>query len=136
MKNFRELTMGKPIIFGRKTWESLPGKLPGRKLIVVSKTLSQVPNGVTLACSVERALAWGYEYADKLKSKTIFVGGGAEIYRAFLPQVKIMYLTIIGGNKPISGDAYFPEWRDFGEIVAERILPSYPLTRFLTIRRK
>ncbi|OGZ04435.1 MAG: hypothetical protein A2648_01695 [Candidatus Lloydbacteria bacterium RIFCSPHIGHO2_01_FULL_41_20] len=136
MENFRELTMGSPIIFGRKTWELLPGKLHGRKVVVLSKTLVQVPNGVTLAHSIDASLAWGCKYAYMLGSKTIFIGGGAKIYHALLPRAEVMYLTVIGGNKPTEGDTYFPEWRDFGEIVSERILPSSPLTRFLTIKRK
>lgn len=104
MKHFREVTRGKPVIMGRKTWESLPEKfrpLPGRHNIVVSRNPNYNAPGATLADSLESAIRLaGIE--DEL-----FVIGGETLYRQALPLAHRLYLTKI--DRDYEGDAFFPE---------------------------
>ena len=112
MKHFREVTRGKPVIMGRKTWESLPEKfrpLPGRHNIVVSHNPNYSAPGATLADSLESAIRLaGFE-------NELFVIGGETLYRQALPQAHRLYLTEI--DQDYEGDAFFPEvslhrWRE------------------------
>ena len=104
MRHFRETTRGKPVIMGRKTWESLPGKfrpLPGRLNIVVSRNPVYVAPGATLAASLEEALK------QVESTEEVFVIGGAELYRQALPLADRLYLTELTAD--FDGDACFPE---------------------------
>ena len=104
MKHFREVTRGKPVIMGRKTWESLPEKfrpLPGRHNIVITRNPNYNAPGATLADSLESAIRLaGIE--DEL-----FVIGGETLYRQALPLAHRLYLTEI--DRDYEGDAFFPE---------------------------
>ena len=104
MRHFRETTRGKPVIMGRRTWESLPESfrpLPGRHNIVLSRDPAYQAPGATLAASLEDALLKAGEAIE------VFVIGGAELYRQALPLARRLYLTEIAEN--FAGDAYFPE---------------------------
>ena len=104
MRHFRETTRGKPVIMGRKTWESLPEKfrpLPGRLNIVVSRNPGYVAPGATLAASLEDALKQVKD-ADE-----VFVIGGANLYRQALPFAERLYLTELTAD--FDGDTRFPE---------------------------
>ncbi len=114
MRHFREVTMGKPCIMGRRTWESLPKKpLPGRLNIVVSRDQGygwRKP-GAVVENSLNAALARGHAE----NPGEIAVIGGAEIYRAALPLADTIHLTQI--DAVFDGDTYFPElvsgeWRE------------------------
>lgn len=110
-QHFKETTMGHPLIMGRKTFDSLPGVLPGRPHIVLSRDSSYEKRGVTVVDSVEHALEAAYALDD-----TPFVIGGAQIYKEFLDRdlVTRMYLTFVDGS--FEGDVYFPEitnWEDW-----------------------
>lgn len=103
LRHFKELTMGHPVIMGRKTYESVGRPLPGRLTIVVSHSLTQPPHEqVKLANSLEAATA----LAAAATEGPAFVVGGEEIYRLALPRVSTMYLTEL--DEPAEGDAYFP----------------------------
>ena len=105
MKHFRELTRGKPVIMGRKTWESLPEKfrpLPGRQNIVVTRNKAYVAEGALLAGSLDEAL----KIADTAAAE-VFIIGGAEIYQQALLLADTLYLTEIDLSP--EGDALFPE---------------------------
>lgn len=112
MRHFRQLTSGKAVIMGRKTWESLPTAfrpLPNRRNIVVSRNLAYRADGAMLANSLEQAIGLAGDAED------VFVIGGAELYRQALPLAKRIYLTEIAANYP--GDVFFPqvspvEWRE------------------------
>ena len=100
---FRERTMGHHIVMGRKTWDSIGRPLPGRTNIVVSRNPDlRVPDGVVrvdgLAEAIERATTAGDD--------EVFVIGGAELYRAALPQAERIYLTRIHAD--VDGDTWFP----------------------------
>lgn len=108
LKRFKKLTSGHPIIFGRKTFESIlsytGGKpLPDRTNIVVTREPGyQIPEGVLVAPSLEEAIA----KARELDEEEIHIGGGAQIYEQALPQVDKLFLTIIDDTK--DADTFFP----------------------------
>lgn len=110
LRHFKTLTMGHPIIMGRRTFESIGRALPGRQTIVVTTTLSQSPAaGVELA----ESLAGAVELAARYEQPS-FVVGGAAIYAAALPHVVAMHLTEL--DEPYVGDTCFPsfdsgDWR-------------------------
>ncbi len=104
MRHFRETTRGKPVIMGRKTWESLPASfrpLPGRHNIVVSRDPAYPASGATLAGSFEDAVR---QAGDAME---VFVIGGAALYREALPIADRLYLTEI--DQRFDGDVFFPE---------------------------
>lgn len=98
MKFFRAQTMGHPIVMGRKTWDSLGRPLPGRRNIVLSRTLPPA-EGAEVVRSVEELEALRLE-------GDIFVIGGAEVYRLLLPRCAAVYLTVLDAEA--DGDAFFP----------------------------
>lgn len=101
LKRFRSLTMGHPIIMGRKTFDSIGRPLPGRRNIVISRNAKLAIDGVETTTSVQSALELVTE------SEQVFVIGGEQIYRAVLPLADRIELTLI--NKDFDGDALFPE---------------------------
>ncbi len=107
MRYFKETTKGKPVIMGRKNWESIPHKwqpLPGRKNIIITRRDDYVAKGATIVHSLEKAV----EEAKKDEHEEIFIIGGGEIYAMGLEIADRMYITEIQGSP--SGDTYFPEW--------------------------
>lgn len=108
MKRFKELTMGNYVIMGRKTWEGIRS-LPGRKIIVLSKTADYLEVqqwGAFLARDVVDAIL--------LARQDVFIAGGAETYKTFLPVTKRIYMTEL--DYEINGDTHFPplspnEWK-------------------------
>lgn len=112
MEHFRQLTTGKPIIMGQKTFESIGKALPGRTNIVLTLDKSfGAPNCIT-AYSVDEAL----QIAQNLGASEVMICGGVSVYKQFLPLAGRLYLTLIDGD--FEGDAYFPEfdWNDWQEI--------------------
>ncbi len=111
LKHFKALTMGHPVIMGRKTWESLPPRfrpLPGRHNIVVTRDAGYQATGVTVATSLPAALS-------QAQGGEAFVIGGAKLYAAALPLADRLQLTEI--DSPFEGDTYFPNidhrhWRE------------------------
>ncbi|MCH9770667.1 MAG: dihydrofolate reductase [Gammaproteobacteria bacterium] len=102
LKHFCELTMGKAIIMGRKTFESIGKPLPGRRNIVITRSQDLNLPGCEVVNSFEDALAKASVAED------VVVIGGGEIYRLAMSLVDHMYLTYI--DYPNGGDTYFPEW--------------------------
>ena len=104
MRYFRETTRGKPVIMGRKTWESLPDvfrPLPGRRNIVISRNPAYDAPGATLAASLADAIA-------RAGGGEIFVIGGETLYRQALPLAQRLYLTEVA--RDFDADAFFPEF--------------------------
>lgn len=111
---FKAYTLGKPVIMGRKTWESLPKKpLPGRRNIVISRQPDFIPDGAEVIDNPTAALAL---CAD---AEEIIIMGGAEIYRQFLPLATDLRITEVALS--VDGDAFFPEFdlRDWQEVSRE-----------------
>ena len=104
-KLFREETMGKVVIMGRKTLESLPGGQPlyGRITIVLSRDPAYKVKGATVCHSVEEAL----EETKKYRSEDIFVAGGQQIYEQFLPWCSVVHVTFI--DYQYEADTCFPD---------------------------
>jgi dihydrofolate reductase len=103
MKYFKETTMGKPIIMGRKTWKSLGKPLPGRQNIVISRTIFIANDEV----AVVPDFASAHLLASKREPMEIMIIGGGAVYAEALPMADRIYLTEVVGE--IEGDAYFPE---------------------------
>ena len=109
LKYFKKMTIGKPIIMGRKTFESIGKPLPGRTNIVVTRQENWSAPGVLVVQSVEQALAIGTQFRNEQEqlAEEIMVIGGAEIYRHALSIADRVYLTKI--HIDVEGDAFFPE---------------------------
>ena len=103
MKRFRELTTGKPVIMGRKTFESIGRPLPNRANIIITTDKNYRADSCIVVHSVDEAL-------KAAKGSEIMVIGGSQIYKQFLPTANRMYLTFI--DKEFEGDAYFPEYSE------------------------
>ncbi len=115
LKYFKRITMGHPIIMGRKTYESIGRPLPGRNNIVVTRQPHWQAAGVQAASSIEDALQAGEACVDGGDGAEIFVIGGEELFRQMWHQVDRLYLTQVHANIP--GDAFFPTfdrnaWRE------------------------
>ncbi|CAH1527638.1 type 3 dihydrofolate reductase [Vibrio rotiferianus] len=109
---FKRCTMGKPVVMGRKTYESIGRPLPGRLNIVISRDASLTIEGVTTVTSIENALDVVGEVDE-----VMIIGGGA-IYAACLPMANKLYVTHIEAE--IDGDTQFPDWgSEFKETYSE-----------------
>ncbi|HEY4499291.1 MAG TPA: dihydrofolate reductase [Candidatus Paceibacterota bacterium] len=105
LKRFKALTLGHPVILGRKTYESIGKSLPGRTNIVITRN----PDFKAEECIVVGSLTEAIERAGTLDSE-VFVIGGGEIYREALPLTDKLYLTLVKSDA--TGDVVFPDWRD------------------------
>jgi dihydrofolate reductase len=104
---FRDVTMGKPVIMGRKTWDSLPRKpLPGRFNIVLSRDGSFAPAGAVVCEDFSEAAQIAREQAEDEGAEEVCVIGGAALFALALPRARRMYLTEVGAAP--EGDVYFP----------------------------
>ncbi|MDO6427090.1 type 3 dihydrofolate reductase [Thalassotalea sp. 1_MG-2023] len=114
---FKKTTLGKPVIMGRKTFESIGRPLPGRLNIVISRDPSYEADGITTVNSVEQAL-------DTAKGvEEIMVIGGGAIYQHCLPKADRLYITHIDGH--IAGDTRFPEYdNDWKKVSCETRAPD------------
>jgi dihydrofolate reductase len=115
LKRFKALTMGRKIIMGRKTYDSIGRPLPGRDNIVVSRQHDLQLPGCTVVQTLEQAMAL------TLPDEEAFVIGGSEIYRQLLPLCKRLYLTRVFSSN--DADAFFPEIDDSWLI--EKISPRF-----------
>lgn len=129
LKHFREVTTGKPVLMGRKTFESIGRPLPNRKNIIVTRDLMWDADGVRIAANIEDAIYIAAEEHDEC-----MIIGGAMVYEQCLPYVHAMELTLIDDFP--AGDAYFPSfsWDDFNEVSREDIpkdgdTPAYSFVR-------
>ena len=131
-RRMRKLTMGKPLIMGRRTYDSIGRPLEGRTSIVLTRDPSFHPEGVLVARTPDEALALAGDVEE------VIVFGGTEVFRQFLPRADRLYLTEIAAYIP--GDRTFPEidpreWREIERTEHEpddRNAHSY---RFLTLDR-
>ncbi|WP_026673559.1 dihydrofolate reductase [Alkalihalobacterium bogoriense] len=101
---FKKITVGHPIVMGRKTYDSIGRPLPKRENIVITRNKDFGPDGVTVMHSIEECVTWAKEHADE----EIFVIGGAGIFKEMIDVVDRLYITYI--NDSFEGDTYFPEW--------------------------
>ena len=131
LKRFKSLTMGHPIIMGRKTFESIGRPLPGRTNIIVTRNKGYVVPGATIVSSIEEAIA----YAKNIDIQELFVIGGQEIYTLALPYTDRLYLTLIQSD--LQGDVFFPDYSEFTkQILTEKHLTNTPPYTFAVLEKK
>jgi dihydrofolate reductase len=125
LKTFRRLTMGKPLIMGRKTFQSLKKPLDGRDNIVVSRNSGFSADGALIAGDFAAALAIAEDCAAKRSVDEVMVIGGTEVFRSALPLARFIYKTDVHGAP--EGDAVFPDvdWSAWREVSSEP-LPQGP----------
>lgn len=99
---FKQNTLEKPIVMGRKTWDSIGRALPGRRNLVISRDENFEPVGAERVSSPDAAISLLADVPE------IMIVGGAQIYRHFLPSAERLYLTLIDAN--VSGDTFFPDY--------------------------
>lgn len=119
LKRFKMLTIGHPVIMGRKTFESIGKPLPGRENIVISRSAKLENFDVKIFRSIEECIEYCKKvYADQ--DEEVFIIGGAEIYKQMLHYVSRVYQTLI--HQRIEGDAFFPKLNlnDFKLIRSEK----------------
>lgn len=133
LKRFKQITLGKPVIMGRNTYESIGRSLPGRRNIIVTRTVGYAPAGCEIAGSLADALQQAGAASE------VMLIGGASLYQQALPQVQRMYLTMIDADYP--GDAWFPAYAetDWNVCAVEHIEKSETFAhayRFMTLERR
>ena len=106
MVHFRAITMGKPVVMGRKTFLSIERPLPGRTTIVVSRDHTFAAPGVVVAPTVEAALTVAQGDALRRRAECIIVAGGADLYAQTMPLAERLHITYV--HRAVDGDAYFP----------------------------
>jgi dihydrofolate reductase len=133
LKRFRAFTLGKPVLMGRKTYDSIGRPLPGRNNLVLTRDRSWRAQGVIAVHSLEEALRQAGAAAE------LVVIGGAEVYRLVLPIARRIYLTHVHADVP--GDTFFPDfdatqWADV-ECTSHPAdeQHAYPVT-FVTLERR
>lgn len=133
LKKFKAITMGSPIVMGRKTYESIGQPLHGRMNIIISRNPNYQIKGCLVFNNVEKAIE-AYQHYNE-----IFVIGGASLYQSMLPQANRLYLTQI--NKAFEGDTFFPvikekDWREIAHKgCAEDDIVDFSYS-FVTLERK
>ena len=135
LKFFRKVTMGKPVIMGRKTHQSIGRALPGRLNIVITRNKNWQADGVTIASGLSAAL----QIAEQAGAEEAMVIGGEEIYRAALPLADRIYLTEV--DLEVAGDARFPaidqaEWVEVQRSEPEGRDDQCPAYAFVTLERR
>jgi dihydrofolate reductase len=132
LKWFKEKTLGKPLIMGRETCESIGKPLPGRTNIVLSRSWKTAPAGFLVARSAEEALKLAEPASE------VMIAGGAQVFAEFLPRSRRIYLTEVGHR--FDGDTFFPaldrsKWVErYRESYPQDAKNPYPLT-FLILER-
>jgi dihydrofolate reductase len=116
--------MGKPVIMGRKTYQSIGKPLPGRTNIVITSQPDQVEGDVVIVATLDEALTRAKQIATDTNVDEVFIIGGGQIYAAAMAQTDRIYLTVI--NQDFEGDTFFPkinptEWSE--EIIATATEP-------------
>lgn len=126
LRYFKHVTMGKPIIMGRKTFESIGKPLPGRTNIVVTRNAAYQAEGVSVVLSLAEALELARQRAMLDGAREVVVIGGAEVYRAALPQADRLYYTEVHAS--VEGDAVLPaiDWSQWLEASREHHAAQAP----------
>ena len=139
LKRFKSITVGHPVIMGRKTWDSLKKPLPERVNIVITRDKSFAIDSAIVAHSFSEARQLAEEEAVKAETDEIFVIGGGAIFKEALPFADHMYVTEILSS--VEGDTFFPpfnpeKWRALSsEMVPEGPKDTFP-TRFVVYERQ
>jgi dihydrofolate reductase len=132
LAHFKRLTLDKPILMGRRTWESLPGLLPRRRHLVLSRDPNYQAPGAIVVTTLDQAIAAAAGESE------LMVVGGAELYAQTLARADRLYLTLVHAS--VEGDARFPEWDPADWVEVQRVRhpvdPRNPIpVTFLRLRR-
>lgn len=132
LQHFKSVTMNKPILMGRKTYDSIGRPLPGRQNIVITRSDIEI-EGVTVVNSIDEAIVAAKD------AEEVMVIGGSSIYELVLPEVQRMYLSYVEGE--FEGDAWFPEfdeneWKIMDEKVQAADEKNAHACRFVTYDKK
>lgn len=119
--HFKRATMGKPVVMGRKTFESIGRPLPGRTVLVVSRDADFAPDGVAVIRSIEEALAVAETVARQRSAEETMIAGGATLYHALIGAASRLYITEV--DLAPAGDTFFPAidprtWRETSRVDA------------------
>jgi Dihydrofolate reductase len=133
LRHFKAVTMGKPVVMGRRTFESIGRPLPGRRNVVITRNASWQADGVERASSLDDALALLSDYAE------VMIIGGGQLYAEALPRAHRLYLTHI--DLEVAGDTWFPdysgyEWQTIGLEAHEPDEKNRYAYRFETLERQ
>ncbi|WP_226668338.1 dihydrofolate reductase [Microbulbifer aggregans] len=104
---FKRTTLGKPVVMGRKTFESIGRPLPGRENIVITRNPDWRADGVTVVPDLEQALQVANTVASKEGAEEVMVIGGAQVYQQAMALAARLYVTEVAAE--VEGDAFFPE---------------------------
>ncbi len=118
LRHFRSLTLGRPVLMGRKTFLSIGKPLPGRETIVLTRDPDFLAEGVHVAHSLDEALSMGERLGLRMGADSVTVAGGADVYRQALPLVDRLELTLVHATP--DGDALFPEWDHCAFVAKQR----------------
>ena len=126
MRYFKQMTMGKPVIMGRKTFESIGKALPGRTNIVITRNGAFAAEGARCVSSLEEALQVAEQTVSMEPAEEAVVIGGSEIYRVSLPLADRLYITEVHAS--VEGDAVLPvvQWEDWREVRREHHVAQAP----------
>lgn len=138
LKYFKRVTMGKPIIMGRKTFESIGKPLPGRTNIVVTRNQKYTADGIKVVHSLDEAIQLCENIALIDESEEALVIGGAELYQQALTRAERLYLTEV--HAEVHGDAFFPEfdrddWQEIGREDFQALEPNPYDYSFIVLER-
>ena len=123
LAHFKRVTLGKPVIMGRRTWESIEKALPRRTNIVVTRQSGYHAEGAEVVATVDAALDIAVAVARRDGVDEVTVVGGSEIYRLALPAADRLCLTEV--HAEVEGDTFFPEWdRDAWREVSREHFPA------------
>jgi len=139
LKHFKTLTMGKPMIMGRKTFDSIGKPLPGRTSIVITRRKDFAPDGVIVANAWPAALEAAAKTLKESDQQEVMVIGGAEIYALAMSGAKRLYVTEV--HEVVEGDTVFPEidknrWQEIRREKHAPDNPAEPSFSFVTYEQK
>jgi dihydrofolate reductase len=139
LKHFKKLTLGKPIVMGRRTWDSIGRPLPGRETIVITRDPNFSAEGVHVVHSIEAGLELAREQAGRLQTDTIMILGGSDIFAALLDRADIIHLTEV--DLAPEGDVKFPplesaRWVEIACEAPPRAANDEANVRFVTYARR
>ena len=134
-ERMKRLTMGHPIIMGRKTFESIGRPLPGRLNVVITRDTDWKAEGITVVHSLDEGIqesikyyVSGIKYGDEKIHNTkyiihntdqeIFIFGGGQIYKEAMPKIDRLYLTIV--HKNVEADTFFPDYSEFKKVIEKK----------------
>lgn len=119
---FKQTTLGKPVVMGRNTFDSIGKPLPGRRNVIVSTRLTEAPAGTELVASPDEALVLLKDEAE------VMIIGGGQLYAAFMPLAHRLYLTRIEAS--LEGDTHFPLVESDWQLVSEQRRPADERNRY------